>query len=150
MVLQETIIAFVIGAEICASKFAGAVDQLDHDNRFWTNRDMHQRLGICQRLLKQFQIWRPFRHHLDIPQRSHGGVSKLKPSIGLRPPSKGGVAKLKSCLCMAFGPRQRGAYRNSNHILFVIGLRPPLKGTYRNSIHIPLPGPSVRGLLRVF
>ena len=56
VVLQETIIVFVIGAEICASKFAGAVDQLDHDIRFWTNRDMHQRLGICQRLLKQSQI----------------------------------------------------------------------------------------------
>ena len=33
VVLQETIIVFVIGAEICASKFAGAVDQLDHDIR---------------------------------------------------------------------------------------------------------------------
>ena len=28
VVLQETTIAFVIGAEICASKFAGAVDLL--------------------------------------------------------------------------------------------------------------------------
>ena len=56
VVLQETIVVFVIGAEICASKFAGAVDQLDHGIRFWTNRDMHQRLGIRQRLLKQSQI----------------------------------------------------------------------------------------------
>ena len=44
---------FHIGADICASKCAGAVDQLDHDVRLWTNRDMHQRLGICQRLMKR-------------------------------------------------------------------------------------------------
>ena len=47
----QTIPAHLMHEWISASLFSGAANQLDHDI-VWTNRDMHQRLGICQRLWK--------------------------------------------------------------------------------------------------